>query len=74
MKAIGYSGSQTISAIIVESISTSGIYCFGEKKQIQAVQNPFWESAPKQVEHTHFYLLVLPTKTKLMQQLTLIIS
>jgi hypothetical protein len=54
MKAIDNTGLQTISNIIVESISTSGIYCFGEKKQIQAVQNPFQESANKQEEHTPF--------------------
>jgi hypothetical protein len=58
MKAIDNSGLQTVSNIIVESISTSGIYCFGEKKQIQAIQNPFQESVSKQKEHTHFYLLV----------------
>ncbi|WP_413999144.1 hypothetical protein ACMDB5_00810 [Flavobacterium sp. W1B] len=58
MKAIDNSGLQTVSNIIVESISTSGIYCFGEKKQIQAIQNPFQESNSKHKEHTHFYLLV----------------
>ncbi|WP_348813881.1 hypothetical protein [Flavobacterium maritimum] len=58
MKAIDNTGLQILSNIIIESISTSGIYCFGEKKQVQAIQNPFQESASKQVEHTHFYLLV----------------
>ena len=43
MKAIENEGLQAISKIIVESISTSSIYCFGEKKNIQTVQNPFQE-------------------------------
>jgi hypothetical protein len=64
MKAIDNSGLQTISSIIIESISTSGIYCFGEKKQIQAVQNPFQESVSRQEEHTHFYLLVFTNENK----------
>jgi hypothetical protein len=64
MKAIDNTGLQVLSNIIVESISTSGIYCFGEKKQIQAIQNPFWESASKQEEHTHFYLLVFTNENK----------
>lgn len=59
MKAIENEGLQAISKIIVESISTSSIYCFGEKKNIQAVQNPFQEFISGQKEHTHFYLMVL---------------
>jgi hypothetical protein len=59
MKAIENSGLQTISNIIVESISTSSIYCFGEKKNIQAFQNPFQEFISAKKEHTHFYLMVL---------------
>ena len=64
MKAIDNTGLQILSNIIIESISTSGIYCFGEKKRIQAVQNPFQESASKQEEHTHFYLLVFTNENK----------
>lgn len=59
MKAIDHSGLQTISNIIIESISTSSIYCFGEKKQIKTIANPFQEFVSTQKEHTHFYLMVL---------------
>jgi hypothetical protein len=59
MKAIENLGLHTISGIIVESISTSSIYCFGERKNIQAVQNPFQEFISEQKEHTHFYIMVL---------------
>ncbi|PXY46506.1 hypothetical protein [Flavobacterium hydrophilum] len=59
MKAIDDLGLQTISNIISKSISTSSIYCFGERKQIQAVQNPFQESVSTHKEQTHFYLMVL---------------
>lgn len=59
MKTIDSTGLQLISNIIIERISTSGIYCFGEKKKTQAVQNPFQESLSKHKEHTHFYLLVI---------------
>jgi len=59
MKAIDNTGLQTISNIIVESISTSTIYCFGEKKQMQAIQNPFQEFVSTHQKHTHFYLMVL---------------
>ncbi|OOG69971.1 hypothetical protein [Flavobacterium sp. A45] len=65
MKAIDNTGLQLLSSIIIENISTSGIYCFGEKKQIQAIQNPFWESTSKQQEHTHFYLLILTNENKI---------
>ncbi|PKB18828.1 hypothetical protein [Flavobacterium sp. 5] len=58
MKTIDKLGLQMLSEIIMESISTSGIYCFGEKKQSQTVQNPFQETASVQEEHTHFYILV----------------
>lgn len=64
MKAIDNSGLQTTSNIIVECISTNGIYCFGEKKLTQAVQNPFLESVSRQEEHTHFYLLVFTNENK----------
>ncbi|MDR6844313.1 hypothetical protein [Flavobacterium granuli] len=64
MKAIDNTGLQVLSNIIIESISTSGIYCFGEKKEIQVIQNPFQESASKQEEHTHFYLLVFANENK----------
>ncbi|PRZ28256.1 hypothetical protein BC624_101549 [Flavobacterium granuli] len=33
MNAIDNSGLEILSTIIVESISTSGIYCFGEKNR-----------------------------------------
>lgn len=59
MKKIENSGLEKISSIIVESISTSSIYCFGEKKSIKAVQNPFQEFVSVQKEHTHLYLMVL---------------
>ncbi|WP_431244257.1 hypothetical protein ACQ9BO_07800 [Flavobacterium sp. P21] len=59
MKAIDNEGLQLISEIVIQKINTSGIYCFGEKKQIQVVQNPFQESVSNQKEHTHFYLLVI---------------
>lgn len=59
MKTIENLGLQTISKIIVESISTSSIYCFGEKKQAQTIQNPFQEFVSTHKEHTHFYIMVL---------------
>lgn len=59
MEAIENLGLQTISRIIVESISTSSIYCFGEKKQIETIANPFQEFVSTHKEHTHFYLMVL---------------
>lgn len=59
MKTIENLGLQTISKIIVESISTSSIYCFGEKKQIETIANPFQEFVSTHKEHTHFYLMVL---------------
>lgn len=58
MKAIDNTGLQMISNIIKESISTSGIYCFVEKRQSQTVQNPFQATASVQQKRTHFYLLV----------------
>lgn len=62
MKAIDSSGIQTIRNIIIESISTRGIYCFGEKKQTQSFHTPFEESV-KQEEYIHLYLLVLGEET-----------
>ena len=59
MKAIDNLGLQTISNIIVESISTSSIYCFGEKNQMQARYNPFKEFVSDHKENTHYYLMVL---------------
>lgn len=59
MKTMENLGLQTISKIIVESISTSSIYCFGEKKQVQTIQNPFKEFVSTHKEQTHFYLMVL---------------
>lgn len=58
METIDKLGLQILSNIIIESISTSGIYCFGEKKQSQTVQNPFQKTTSIEEEHTHFYLLV----------------
>lgn len=74
MKAIDNTGLQILGNIIIESFSTSGIYCFGEKKLIQEVQNLFQESASKQEEQTRFINWFLPTKTNLMQLPTLVIS
>lgn len=59
MKTIDNSGLQTVSNIIVDRINTSSIYCFGEKKQVQTIENPFQEFVSSQKEHTHFYLMVL---------------
>lgn len=59
MKAIENTGLETISNIIVERISTSSIYCFGEKKNMQSVVNPFSENSSKKSKHTHLYLMVL---------------
>ncbi|TDE42228.1 hypothetical protein E0I26_13830 [Flavobacterium rhamnosiphilum] len=59
MKTIDNVGLQTVKNIIVESISISGMYCFGKKKKIQSVLNPFSENSSKKDKHTHFYLLVL---------------
>lgn len=59
MKVADNSGLQVLSNIIIESINTSGIYCFGEKRQSRTVQNPFQTTTPSGEEHTHFYLLVL---------------
>jgi hypothetical protein len=59
MKTIDSLGLQTVSTIIADSISTSSIYCFGEKKQFHAVENPFQESVSGEEQHTHYYLLVL---------------
>lgn len=59
MKAIENTGLQTISNIIVDRISTSSIYCFGEKKNMQSVVNPFSENSSKKSKHTHLYLMVL---------------
>jgi hypothetical protein len=59
MKPLENSGLQTISKIIVERISTGSIYCFGEKRQVQTIQNPFQEFVSTYKEHTHLYLMVL---------------
>jgi hypothetical protein len=59
MKAIDNAGLQTVKNIIIESIGTSGIYCFGERKKNQSVLNPFSENNSKKERNTHFYLLVL---------------
>ncbi len=58
MKAIDNLGLQTISNIIVQSISTSSIYCFGEKNQMQASKNPFQEFVSAHKENTHYYLII----------------
>lgn len=62
MKTIGNSELHIISTIIIESISTRGIYCFGEKKQTQSFHTPFQESA-KQEEFVHLYLLIFAEET-----------
>lgn len=59
MKTIDNQGLQQISKIIVERISTSSIYCFGERKQVQAIENPFQEFVCSHKEQSHFYLMVL---------------
>ncbi|MFV8342267.1 hypothetical protein [Flavobacterium sp. XS2P39] len=59
MKAIDKGGLQTVKNIIAESIGTTGIYCFGERKKSQSVLNPFSENNYKKERNTHFYLLVL---------------
>ena len=59
MKAIDNAGLQTVKNIIIESISTSGVYCFGERKKSQSVLNPFSDISSKKERNTHFYLLVL---------------
>lgn len=59
MKAIDNAGLQTVKNIIIESISTSGMYCFGERKKNQSVLNPLSENNSKRERNTHFYLLVL---------------
>lgn len=50
---------ELISSIIVERISTSAIYCFGERKQKQAFENPFKKTPVVEKKNIHFYLLVL---------------
>jgi hypothetical protein len=59
MKTIDNLGLQTVSGIITNCISTGSIYCFGEKKHFDAVENPFQESVSGEKAHTHYYLLVL---------------
>ena len=59
MKAVDNAGLKTVKNIIIESISTSGVYCFGERKKSQSVLNPFSENSSKKERNTHFYLLVL---------------
>lgn len=59
MKTIDSLGLKTVSSIIADCISTSSIYCFGEKKQFHAFDNPFQESASGEKQNTHYYLLVL---------------
>ncbi|PBI83536.1 hypothetical protein BSF41_45220 [Flavobacterium sp. ACN2] len=59
MKTIDSLGLQTVSSIIADCISTSSIYCFGEKKQFHAVENPFQECASGEKQNTHYYLLIL---------------
>jgi hypothetical protein len=62
MKTIDNSELHIISNIIIESIRTKGIYCFGEKKQTQSFHTPFQESV-KQEEFVHLYLLVFVEET-----------
>ncbi|PZX92796.1 hypothetical protein DOS84_13055 [Flavobacterium aquariorum] len=62
MKAIDNKELQIISKVIIGSISTNGIYCFGEKRQTQLFYTPFQESV-KQEEYIHLYLLVLAEET-----------
>jgi hypothetical protein len=62
MKTIDNSELHIISTIIIESISTSSIYCFGEKKQTQSFHTPFQDTA-KQEEYIHLYLLVFAEET-----------
>lgn len=62
MKIIDNSELYLLSTIIIESIFTRGIYCFGEKKQTQSFHTPFQETV-KQEEYIHFYLLVFAEET-----------
>lgn len=59
MKTIDSLGLQTVSNIIADSISTSSIYCFGERQQMHSAQNPFQESISGEKQHTHYYMLVI---------------
>lgn len=63
MKTIDNSELHIISTIIIESISTRGIYCFGEKKETQSFHTPFQDTV-KQEEHIHLYLLVFAEETR----------
>lgn len=63
MKIIDNSELYLVSTIIIESICTRGIYCFGEKKQTQSFHTPFQDTV-KQEEHIHLYLLVFVEETR----------